>query len=543
MSETARGGGLSLDIPDGSARRERWWLVALLLLGLGLRLWGIDWGLPERRTLHPDEYDFVVNHALEVSLRHPDPGFLNYPSFLCYSIAIVHKMLFHLGVGAGEPWRAHLVGRVIVAIYGTLTAGLASALARRLGAGMRGRLLAALWVTILPLSVSQSRIAVTDLMMTFWVLATIVSSIDLAERPTVWGYARTGLLLGLSVGSKYTAAYVVVAPLTALLLRRVPLRSAVPGLALLGVASFAACFVVTPFSFIRFRDLLAAIQHEEAHVHGHHIGFSVPAAGWQYHRYLYQVVAAWPFSYGYMLYFSVVAGLVWVLVRQRPNRWPVLVFALVFFGVTGSWSFTPLRYYMPLVAIGAVFAALWQAAWWDAAAAPRRWVARVAVAAGFAYTLALSVSQTFCFTRETRVEALQWARQHMATNETLHIIGWSRYAGEPERPNIHIRGHTEAYISECDRMGTNNLVEVSSLNYLRWMRHANTNYVNVYYHLKDTNYFEQVAIFDRPFLDRHLYGRLDPMFRCYFISPTLIIYRPRGVGPPAPAAASVTKSR
>ena len=504
---------------------------------MGLRLWGIGWGLPERRTLYPDEYDFVVNHALSVSLKHPDPVFLNYPSFLCYSIAAVHKIAFHLGVGAGEPWRAHLIGRIIIAIYGTLTIGLAHVLAGRMGARRGGRLLAALWVAILPLAVGESRVAVTDVMMTFWVLATIVSGIDLAERPTTWGFARTGILLGLSVGSKYTAAYVAVAPLTALLVRRVPLRRAVPGVALMGVVSLLACFVVTPFSFIRLRDLLAAIQHEEAHVHGHHLGFSLPAAGWQYQRYLYQLVAAWPFSYGYVLYISVLAGAAWVLARHRPNRWPVLAFALVFFAVTGSWYFTPLRYYMPLVVIGAVLAALWQEAWWVAPSRGRRLVARTAVVLGIAYTLALTVSQTQCYAKETRVESLHWAQRHLATNETLHIIGWSRYAGTPEYANIQFRGHTEAYLSECDRMDTNNLIEVSSLNYLRWERHANTNYLTVYAHIRDTNYFERVARFDQPFLDRHLYGRLDPMFRCYFVSPTIVIYRSLGNGADAPPAA------
>ena len=58
-------------------------LAGIVALGAAVRIWGLMWGLPSRSDLHPDEHDYVIRHALEVSFARPDPGFINYPSFLC----------------------------------------------------------------------------------------------------------------------------------------------------------------------------------------------------------------------------------------------------------------------------------------------------------------------------------------------------------------------------------------------------------------------------------------------------------------------------
>jgi hypothetical protein len=78
-----------------------------------------------------------------------------------------------------------------------------------------------------------------------------------------------------------------------------------------GCVSLLCCFAVTPYSFIRFGDLLNAMSYETAHTHGHHLGFSMPADGWQYHRYRYQLAAAWPFSFGLPLFLCAAAGVGW----------------------------------------------------------------------------------------------------------------------------------------------------------------------------------------------------------------------------------------
>ena len=110
--------------PETGLRRTdaRLWFHLILAVGLAFRLWGLAWGLPERTDLHPDEHDYVLEHALHLSFAHPDPGFLNYPSFLMYLISLTFGGLCRLHLIMGEEWQAYIVGRMWVALFSTATA-------------------------------------------------------------------------------------------------------------------------------------------------------------------------------------------------------------------------------------------------------------------------------------------------------------------------------------------------------------------------------------------------------------------------------------
>ena len=505
-------------------------LLALLALGAALRFWGLWWGLPERCDLHPDESQYVIRHAMEVSLERPDPGFLNYPSFMCYTVAIL-RGAFQAGFGWGrEIWQVYLIGRAMSALFGILTVPAAFLLALRLGARPAGALLSACWVAILPLHVWDSHVAVTDIMMTFWLIMALWAALGMlqAGRFKPGPCVAAGIFLGLATGSKYTAALVAISPLAAVVLGKWPWRDAVKGLVVVGLVSLAACFVVTPYSFIHFPDLLKAMAYENAHTHGHHLGFSNPAAGPQYHRYLYQVAAAAPFSFGIALYCCVIAGMAWAVFRHSRADNVVLAFWIVFFGIVGSWSFTPLRYYLPILVIGAVYAGVWQGEWLcSGGAAWRRRLALAAVTLAAGYTLAFTVSTTRRFSSDTRTQADEWMRKNLGANQKVHVFGWWHYTGFlDEGRDYRMQPHKEASLSTADSILPSDLIEITSLHYLRWYRHHNQGYMAVYDAVRDPNgRFKCVVAFDAPYLNRDFYGRLDPMFRSYFISPTIEIYR------------------
>ena len=502
-------------------------LAAILLTGLLLRTWGLSWGLPERTDLHPDEFMYVIQHALNVSWQQPDPGFINYPSFLCYSTALIHGALKHFD-SARPDWKAYLVGRAISAVYGTLTILVVFCLARRLGADAIGALLAAAWTALLPLHVWDSHVAATDVMMTFWIMATLLAAVHLQSTPRVSIALLAGLSLGLATGSKYTAAVTCLAPLVAVLLAPVSWSRRVALLGVVAAASLIACFLVTPFSFLRFRDLLAAMAFENAHTHSHHYGFSVPAAGFQYRRGIYQLFAAWPFSFGIPLYLAAIVGTLRFAWKPARIRWIILAFAAAFLFLTCRMTYTPIRYYMPLIVLGTLCAALWLGT--ELAATPRGarfWLMLVLVLAITGYTTAFTVSSTRRYAHDTRIAAERWIAANMAPNETLNVFGLNHYFGLA-RDISRCRILPEDDIIQVKLASTNDLLEISSLHYLRHVRHDNHPFIEQYFRLQNSpDSFELLARFDAPFLNRDLYGRLDPMFRCYFVAPTIEIYRPR----------------
>ncbi len=499
-------------------------LVALLVLAAAFRFWGIGWGTPERDDFYVDETTYVVRHALHVSLADPDPQFLNYPSFLAYTIALGNGALTRLGV-FHERWQAHVLGRCVIAAYGSLTAPLAFLTVEAMGAPLAGAALAGLWVALLPDHIWESHVAVTDVMMTFWTLLVVLASVRMSQAPTRRHAALCGMALGLAVGSKYTAALAAVAPLVALAKARPPPRALATCLVIVGLTALAACFAVTPYSFLHLRELLQALAFENRHVHQQHPGFSMPAPGPQYHRYLYQLVAAFPFSMGLALYVTSIAGTLWVATRRARKAAELLLVAVCFFALTGSFRFTPLRYYLPITVTLAACAGWWQGDWLASGSKARALVAGVSVAAALVYTSVFAFQTTERYSHDTRSSVAKWLANHVRPELRVVAVGNPAYLALPAHPGFTFDVVPNGKALDLDSLRSYDVVEITSMSYLRGYRHQNRMMLGDYPRLRRGRAgFRLLHRFEADFLNRDLYTRLDPMFSAYFVSPTIEIY-------------------
>jgi 4-amino-4-deoxy-L-arabinose transferase-like glycosyltransferase len=148
--------------------------------GLLLRLRGISWGLPFN-FVNPDE-GTVIPHAFRIAQGHVNPHFFYYPSLFFYLLAAVYRVValfWHGHAGAFlstgsfviDPGPYYLTGRLVVAVLGTASIYFLYRLGRE-AFGRNVGLLAAALLTIEPLQVSYSHMAVTDVpATTFAVLA------------------------------------------------------------------------------------------------------------------------------------------------------------------------------------------------------------------------------------------------------------------------------------------------------------------------------------------------------------------------------------
>ncbi len=532
--------------PSAAARRNLALLAAITTGGLALRAWGIRWGAPERVDLHPDEFDYVLTHALAMVGRLQqvlagvtsfdretlDPGFLNYPTFLKYLVTLGTLVLGWFE--ADQKWHSFVLGRAIVAAFGAATVPAVYALARELGARGGGALLAALWTALLPLHVWESHVAVTDVPMTFWIVLTLYAAVRLA-RAGGWGaYALAGAALGFAVGSKYTAALFTVAIVLAALVFGRPSRETLGKLALCAAVSLACCFAVTPYSFLRFDALLEAMAFEHAHVTTGHPGFSAEGAGPQYRRGLYQLVAGWPFSLGFALYASSAAGVAWGLRNLDRRKIVVLAPVVVFFAVTGRWQFVPLRYSLPLLVVAVTFAGSWQGAWLVSAVRWKRGAALAVVLATAAYTGLFTVQTTARYSNETRIAAARWMERSAEPGTSLLLCGSKPHMAIPrDRTKFEIRFSTDQAVAGLPDDAPYDLIEISSQLYNRYYRSGDPELVSAYDRLRDPDGpFERVARFESHFVHKDWYVKLDPMFEGYFLSPTIEFYRSKNRAAP-----------
>src|SRR6185437_4151739 len=127
---TAAGG------PVHDSRRWAWPVLGVILLGaLGLRLWGIEQGLPYVYNI--DEAGHFVPKAVEMSAHGLNPRYFVNPPALTYVLHMV--LVVWLGGGhsvireyALHPDRVFLVARVTVALLGTVAVWLLYLLGARL---------------------------------------------------------------------------------------------------------------------------------------------------------------------------------------------------------------------------------------------------------------------------------------------------------------------------------------------------------------------------------------------------------------------------
>jgi len=147
-------------------------VIGIIILAIGLRIWGIGWGLPTAShyySYHPDE-NVVLGASRNIDLFNGqfDPKFYNYGSLYIYivNIAVVTGAVSgyinldtkdSASVIAGLS-HMYLAGRLAALLLGVLTVYLVFLLGRRASGDRRVGLLAALLFAIVPLHVNAFQI-------------------------------------------------------------------------------------------------------------------------------------------------------------------------------------------------------------------------------------------------------------------------------------------------------------------------------------------------------------------------------------------------
>ncbi|MBN1315433.1 MAG: glycosyltransferase family 39 protein [Anaerolineales bacterium] len=196
-------------------------LFMFLLISITVRLIGIKVGLPFYS--HIDEWTKVEPAVHMVADGTLNPGWLGHPgSTLIYPLAGIYKVWFTIAHGgkfftpeprlkefllkSGPP--LFLIARLVVSAYSVLLVPLVYALAKKLVP--RGSdwipLLAAGIIAIEPTNVDWSHVARTDTSVTFFVTLALLAALMIYERPTFLRVIVGGMICGLAVSSKYSAA-------------------------------------------------------------------------------------------------------------------------------------------------------------------------------------------------------------------------------------------------------------------------------------------------------------------------------------------------
>ena len=254
--------------------REHWHrlaLAAVFLLGVALRVWGINFGLPY--TAAPDEptHFKIALHIFQTGDL--NPGWLNYPTLTFYinALALIPFYLVGkamgvfalpadvpvpevvtMGVGLLRVPAEFLYGRLITAAFGVASLALIYLLGRRLCANNWGGVLAALLLAVSPAAVYSSHLIRPDTYVVFFVLLSVILALRIVDDPRLSNYIWAGIAAGLAVSCKYNVPLIVVPIIAAHFLRYGVAGFKRKEIYLAGIASVLAFLMTTPYMGLDF---------------------------------------------------------------------------------------------------------------------------------------------------------------------------------------------------------------------------------------------------------------------------------------------------
>jgi Dolichyl-phosphate-mannose-protein mannosyltransferase len=304
---------------------EPWMLLlaAIILLALGLRLWGIKYGLPFAYQI--DEERIYVRKAVRMlDVGSLNPRYAHNPPLLTYLLEAV----FALRYGGDEARRLigdvpdreslFLTGRVIVALIGTLAVWLTFVAARRFF-DRRVGLVAALLMAVAFLPVFYSHVALNNVPAIAAALGSLIGTAGILRRGATRDYVLAGAFAGVAAATKYLDGIVILPMITAALLAprgpgAVPLRRALG----LGLGTALAAFVLcNPYALIKPVHFFNGLGIQGDVVGEHKFGQDPDGALGFY-------LEAFTWGLGWIPALAAIGGAV-LLARRDPRRALVLI--------------------------------------------------------------------------------------------------------------------------------------------------------------------------------------------------------------------------
>jgi YYY domain-containing protein len=434
-------------------------LSGLALLGLALRLYGINWD--QGNNFHPDERQ-ILFHVMALSwpksfaqflnpVTSPlNPHFFAYGSFPLYLLATLGNIIAHVYPGINTMPNLTLLGRVLSSLFDVGTILLTGWLALLLSGdttpgrkrGWNLALLAAALVTFTPFEIQQAHFYAVDTLLLFFITLTMLASVALVNTnaPIRWSLVA-GLGYGLALATKFSAAPLVVPIVVALLLRwyKRDFYTALLSLLITTCITIVAFLVTMPYALLDFPNFVQQVSFQGQLARGLvDLPYVEQFAGTTPYLYEFRDMLFWGF--GLMLGIAAFAGLGWMLWRvwkRNAGSWLVLLsWVVVYGGIIGSFYVKYMRYMLPLYP----FLILMASALLLAPIARRMTATRTALIrvgavvtilpyAAIVIVLAGTIFQGLALLNvysvpSTRIQASNWIYQHIKPGSVLTYEQW-----------------------------------------------------------------------------------------------------------------------
>ncbi len=281
--------------------------MGCLLIAAGLRIWGLNYGLPF--LYHPDEGVPVIKAQTMLRTGDLNPHFFHWPSLIFYINALAYGLhylignilgVFHtvadipvpimLAMGSGkmpapEIW---LLSRAISMIFGLGVVVLVFLSSKELTGKLIAGAIAGLLLAVSPTNVALSRYIAPDVMATFLIMLSFYGSIKVWKTGHRRYYILAGVAAGLAISAKYNAALILVTLVLAHFWRYGLKGIKKKDFYLTLFLTVITFFATTPYSLLDFSTFLTDIQFDRQHYSTGHTGMEGDTLNW-YLSYMWRV--------------------------------------------------------------------------------------------------------------------------------------------------------------------------------------------------------------------------------------------------------------
>ena len=446
-------------------------LSLTILVGVMLRIWGLDFGLPY--TYHYDEH-FFINTALKLGagvLNNPPYAATGFSNILFgeYGLYYVLGRLFGSFTSSDafqlafrrDPTVFYVLGRLTTAVLGTATI-LALYVLGSSASGVTAGLAAAILLSVSFLHIRDCHYAVPDVAMSFFVAVAIALAAVALRNGNRRYIIAASFIGGLAVAMKWTGLPVALpvgwgAIRVQTARERVALRDVPRSLAqcaaffLLGFALGSPEVILNPAPYVRE----ALRQHAAGQAGGFEIWQVDTLPGWMFYG------KTLLYGLGPLLLAAGIVGVIrrLILVMRAYDGMSILLlgFPLSYYVLMGSTNHYFARYALPLVPFATLFAAEafvvlspWAKARWGKLGS---WLMIVLAGASVVQPLGDSIRHDILLTREdTRTLAKKWIEGHIPA-ATRIAVDWPVH-GPPLSTEEKSMPHSEKVYSVVEIGGS-----------------------------------------------------------------------------------------
>jgi len=353
-------------------------LIVILTLGFGLRLWNVNWDLPE---IYEEAYPLTISwkfwnwgHAgFNFNLT-----FFNYPALTFYIQFLVQAVHYVVGYLSGtyndlqafqkayetNPTVFVVLARLVSLLFDMGAILVAYFFARRF-ADYRAGLLAALLVAINPLHIEQAHLVAVDTPLMFFALVSVFFIYELYTAPEKRWNLLCAICIGLAMATKYTGAILMLVLVTAYLLRSRSISEAIYSLkepALISSLFLSGLlFIILNLQIIfSFKEFLGTWTAEQQHMLYGHLGLDPSQSTIGFY-----VTESLPLHLGLPLITAVVLAPIFSFMRKDKRDLLLWSFPLMYFSMIIMWEMRADRYILPIIPVLILIGSVALLRWWD----------------------------------------------------------------------------------------------------------------------------------------------------------------------------------